>query len=200
MRTVLAPYFAKWRMLLAAKVRDPLRIVVLVMDDAAAMRRAAGGIEIEPHRPQHLDHGLCEMRGPQHVAAEIKEQVLRFGRRRGPINVRFFARHELKVRQGIDFAEVFRERELFHGRSTSLGEAMPEGIVSLPFARDPGASPPAFRLSLSICRFSLASNQHRGRRAPEMSRGPAIAALSQIVTPTGRNQIMKREKANPKTG
>ena len=35
-----------------------LRIVVLIVDDSAAVSRAPGRVEVEPHRPEDSDHGL----------------------------------------------------------------------------------------------------------------------------------------------
>src|SRR5262245_60260984 len=87
---------------------------MLVMDDPTAMRWAAGSIEVEAHCLQHLDHRHRQVGGPKHVAAEIQEHLLGFERCRRAINERLFARHELEVNESIDFAEVFREREVFH--------------------------------------------------------------------------------------
>src|SRR4029077_1903115 len=57
------------------------------------------------------------MSGSQNIAAEVQQQVLPFGRCRRPVEIRFVTRHELKVSQDVDFAEVVRKRKRLHAVS-----------------------------------------------------------------------------------
>src|SRR5262249_61666028 len=97
-----------------------LGVVILKMNDAAAMRRPACGIEIKPHRLQDVDDGLREMRGPQHIAAEIQQEILWLRCLRRPVDELPLARHKLQISQYIDFAEVFCERKSWHDQSSGL--------------------------------------------------------------------------------
>ena len=81
--------------------------IVLVVNDPATMGRASGRVEIEPHRLQDRDHGLRQMGGSEYIAAEVEQQILWFGRCRGPIQVWFLPPHELKLGEHVDFAKYF---------------------------------------------------------------------------------------------
>ena len=60
-------------------VRHPAagrRVALLVMDDAAAIRRAADGDVVETEPVEDGGDGADHVRGPQHVAAEVQHDRL----------------------------------------------------------------------------------------------------------------------------
>jgi hypothetical protein len=91
-------------------------LTVVVVDDAAAVLGTADRVEIEPHRRQHVDDRLGQVGRPEHVAAQVEQEVLGLGLGRGPAEEGTRPGLELERGQDVDLAKVLRERELVgHG-------------------------------------------------------------------------------------
>jgi hypothetical protein len=101
------------------------RIIVLIVDDPTTMCRASGHVEVKSHGLQDGDRGFRQMGGSQHIAVEVEQQVLSFGRRRRPVEVRLVAWHELKVRP--------LTRDDPNGRGSLQGEFADLGALHLHF-------------------------------------------------------------------
>src|SRR5579862_119326 len=91
------------------------RLAVTQMNYPTAVGRSPGGIEIEAHHPDEVDDCPDQVRGSQHIAAEIEQQFFAYRSRRcRPIDVGLLLPHELKVRESIDLREVLAYGELIH--------------------------------------------------------------------------------------